>query len=146
MGSLTSLYYHIVFSTKHRDTILIGPIKPVVFKVFRNVAEKYNATIIAANGVDDHVHILLKMDTSQFVVDIIKEMKRLSSLIVNKTFETKFYWQRHYGIFSVSYSMVSTVKAYVCNQQEHHKKFDFLSELKQYALLTNELIDNDLYE
>jgi hypothetical protein len=39
-----------------------------------------------------------------------------------------FQWQTKYGAFSVSESSVDSVKAYVANQKEHHKKLTFQEE------------------
>ena len=39
-----------------------------------------------------------------------------------------FYWQNWYGAFSVSQSGVDTVKKYIANQKEHHKKKTFKEE------------------
>ncbi len=53
-------YITILYSLPNIEIQFLLIIRPVVFSFFRNIAEKYNATIIAANGVEDHVHILLK--------------------------------------------------------------------------------------
>jgi hypothetical protein len=43
----------------------------------------------------------------------------------------KAQWQRGYGAFSVSQSMVSTVRQYTANQREHHRTQDFKQECLQ---------------
>jgi hypothetical protein len=40
----------------------------------------------------------------------------------------EFEWQKGYGAFSVSPSMLRTVKAYVENQEEHHRARSFEDE------------------
>jgi hypothetical protein len=39
-----------------------------------------------------------------------------------------FAWQSGYGAFSVSYSQIVVVKAYILNQEQHHKKQTFQDE------------------
>ena len=39
-----------------------------------------------------------------------------------------FEWQKGYGAFSVSPSLVETVKAYIRNQGQHHRKRTFEEE------------------
>ena len=49
-----------------------------------------------------------------------------------------FGWQNGYGAFSVSASNIEQVKAYIANQEEHHRKFtfkeEFLTLLKRYRI------------
>lgn len=40
-----------------------------------------------------------------------------------------FQWQEGYGAFSVSPSVLETVKAYIRNQPKHHEKREFEAEL-----------------
>jgi len=43
----------------------------------------------------------------------------------------KFAWQDGFSVFSVSHSMVETVRKYIFNQQEHHRKTTFEEEGNQ---------------
>lgn len=53
-----------------------------------------------------------------------------------------FYWQDGYGAFSVNPSQVEVVKAYIQNQEEHHRKKTFQNEyrafLKKYNMECDE--------
>ena len=40
----------------------------------------------------------------------------------------RFEWQKGYGAFSVSPSLLPTVQAYIRNQEEHHKSRSFEEE------------------
>ena len=48
-----------------------------------------------------------------------------------KLTQSKFQWQEGYGAFSYSKSQVDSVVKYIHNQQEHHRKIDFLDEYKK---------------
>jgi putative transposase len=52
-----------------------------------------------------------------------------------------FYWQSRYGAFSVSQSNVPQVKAYIANQEEHHRRVPYQDELR--ALLRRHEIEFD---
>ncbi|MCA9260969.1 MAG: hypothetical protein KDA61_17260, partial [Planctomycetales bacterium] len=41
-----------------------------------------------------------------------------------------FYWQRGYGLFSVSPKDRDHAEAYVRNQEEHHRKYSFQEEYR----------------
>jgi putative transposase len=43
-----------------------------------------------------------------------------------------FRWQRGYAAFTVSYSMVGAVQAYIANQQHHHKRVSFREEFIEF--------------
>lgn len=147
MGSLYSVYLHIVFSTKNRVEILTDDIKENVFNIFKSVAGKRNAYILACNGMEDHVHLLIKAKLNINISDLIKEMKRISSFSINNSSRIRyFYWQHHYAAFSVSHSICPKVVSYINNQQIHHREQSFLQELESFAKTSNESIDVDFYE
>ena len=42
-----------------------------------------------------------------------------------------FYWQGGYGAFSISPAHVEPVRAYIANQEEHHKTVSFQDEFRR---------------
>jgi len=44
----------------------------------------------------------------------------------------EFHWQKGYGAYSVSQSKLETVKKYIQNQEEHHRKITFQEEYIQF--------------
>lgn len=74
---------------------------------------------------------------------MVKELKRGSSLwLKTKAPEMHdFAWQSGYGIFSVSFSQIESVRKYIANQEEHHRNMTFQDELRQ--LLHNHEMDFD---
>ena len=43
-----------------------------------------------------------------------------------------FQWQSGYGAFAVSYSQLDQVKAYLANQEQHHRKLSFQDEFLEF--------------
>jgi hypothetical protein len=44
----------------------------------------------------------------------------------------KFHWQNGYGAFSIGRSEVDPIRAYVENQEEHHRKKTFQEEFRSF--------------
>ena len=71
---------------------------------------------------------------------MVKEVKRGSSIWI----KTKgpgledFAWQNGYGIFSIGFSQIEAVRAYIAGQEEHHRRITFQDEfralLKRYEI------------
>ena len=42
-----------------------------------------------------------------------------------------FAWQNGYGIFSIGFSQIASVRSYIAAQEEHHRKVSFQDEFRQ---------------
>jgi REP element-mobilizing transposase RayT len=62
----------------------------------------------------------------------VQKIKTNTSRWLKRRFPThsKFAWQKGYAAFSVSPSQIPNVKAYIENQEEHHRKRSFREELR----------------
>ena len=76
------------------------------------------------NCTTDHIHLLVSLGAEQTVAKTAMLIKGESSFWVNrqKLIHGKFEWQDEYIALSVSYSAVEKVRAYISNQEEHHRK------------------------
>jgi len=77
------------------------------------------------------------------VSDVLKLIKANSSKWINdeKVLGRDFAWQVGYAAFSVSESQAETVRRYIRNQQEHHRRQPFREEL--IALLQRHSVQYD---
>jgi REP element-mobilizing transposase RayT len=84
--------------------------------------------------VEDHIHILSTLSRTCEASEMVKEVKRGSSLwIKTKSSDLHgFAWQNGYGIFSVGFSQVETVRNYIASQEEHHRKVSFQDEFREF--------------
>ncbi len=73
------------------------------------------------------MHLLLLIPPTHRICEVVQKMKANSSRWMN-LHERGFDWQKGYGAFSVSPSLVGTVKNYVLNQEEHHRRRSFEEE------------------
>lgn len=96
------------------------------------------------NSVPNHIHALVAMTPDVSISDLVRDIKRSSSLFINEQnwIRGRFSWQEGFGAFSYSRSHVDVVKRYIENQEAHHKKMTFREEyeslLKEYEIEYNE--------
>ena len=131
--SLSQIYLHAVFSTKHRFPWITQSIEEEVYRYIAGTCKKLECPLHKIGGVEDHVHILFELSKSGTPKDIIREIKANSSKWIKKKYPNceKFSWQRGYGLFSVGQSTYNTVSSYIENQKEHHKKISFQDEFEK---------------
>jgi REP-associated tyrosine transposase len=132
--SLTKLYAHLIFSTKNRKPYLDDQVRPRIHGYLATIVRELDSPFVVVGGVEDHVHILFDMGKMHAPVKFVEKIKRDSSKFV-KTLSTKyggFYWQRGYGIFSVSPTLREEAEAYIRSQEEHHRKKTFQEEYKSF--------------
>ena len=94
----------------------------------------------------DHLHIFFGMRPTQSLSDLMQDIKGGSSQWINdqKFLKSRFEWQQGFGAFSYSKSQVSSVIAYIHNQENHHAKSTFLEEYKEFLKIF-EIDYDDLY-
>ena|SRR5579863_262565 len=133
--SLAKILVHIIFSTYERRPLLRDKIlREELHRYLGGVLENHGCQPIIVGGVEDHVHILSTLSRTCEVAELVKELKRGSSLwIKSKSPESKaFAWQHGYGIFSIGYSQIDDAKRYIEGQEQHHRKISFQDEYRQF--------------
>jgi REP element-mobilizing transposase RayT len=73
--SYSSLWVHLIWSTKNREPILTRLLKQEVYKVVNEVASDHEIYLDCINGVENHVHLLIRLRTDQSIADIVKTIK-----------------------------------------------------------------------
>ena len=121
------LYYHLIFSVKNRSRLLAPEIED---KIFSHIIEKCSdkrCNVIEINGVEDHVHILVKAIPSVSISQLVKHVKGSSSHWINsnKLTAQRFSWQVGYNAITVSESKVQVVTSYIKKQKTHHASQSF---------------------
>ncbi|MDF1549529.1 MAG: IS200/IS605 family transposase [Bacteroidales bacterium] len=142
--SLSKVYIHITFSTKHRQTFIDDQIKTSLLEYLGGICKGLECNPIKIGGHSDHVHVFFLLSKKIAQMTLMEELKKQSS----KWIKTKgkayanFYWQNGYGIFSVNPVESDIVVKYIENQAEHHKKISFQDEfrafLKKYKIAYDE--------
>lgn len=129
-----SVWLHIIWSTKLRKPSLFRSFRFDLFNYLKSYASKKDITLDIVNGVEDHIHLLIRLKTTQSISEVVNLLKGASSrwINVNSDFEDKFQWQNGYGIFSISERDIPKVRNYIYNQEKHHKSMSYLQELNRF--------------
>lgn len=131
--SLSKVYVHIVFSTKHRFRKIDREIEKPLFEYLGGICRKLECNPVQIGGYQNHVHILCLLSRKITQMKLLEEVKKSSSKWIKTKGETyhSFYWQDGYGIFSISSTHVPAVIHYIQNQRKHHTKSSFKDEFRE---------------
>ncbi len=129
--SYSSLWVHLIWSTKNREPVLNASLKQEVFKVINDIANDHEVYLDCINGVEDHVHLLVRLRTDQTVADIVKTIKGNSWEYFKDDPDKYITWQDGFAAFSVSAGHIKRVRNYIYNQEQHHSEKSFSDELKE---------------
>ena len=75
----TSLHYHLVFSTKHREPWLGPESRSRVHEYLGGTIRGMKGVAHAVGGTGDHVHVLAGLKASHRLADVVRELKSESS-------------------------------------------------------------------
>ena len=86
------------------------------------------------NGEADHVHCLISLACDQNIAQVMKLLKGERSHFANnqKMYEVELDWADDHYAVSLSQSQVETVRTYIKNQEEHHRKKTFEEECREF--------------
>jgi hypothetical protein len=95
------------------------------------VVRGLGAVAETVGGVEDHAHLLVGFRTTNPPADVVRELKKASSVWAADRYDPLFGWQEGYGIFSVSWTHVASVRRYIERQEVHHRKTSFMDEFRR---------------
>jgi|SRR5690606_6357943 len=133
-NTYNQIFIHIIFAVKYRRALIRYEWKEELFAVIGNLINESGSKTIIVNGVEDHVHCLIRLKPDISVSEVVKIAKAKSSKWLNESryLDSRFEWQSGFGAFSHNKSQLPVVKRYIQNQEEHHKKKTFLREYVQF--------------
>jgi putative transposase len=115
--------YHLVWLTKYRYKVLVGPIAARLRALLIQGCEARGMTIIEGSVGKDHVHMLISCPTSLAPSKIVQYLKGRSSRLIQDEFPElkKRYWGQHLwarGYFCATVGSVTkeTIQNYIANQ------------------------------
>jgi putative transposase len=85
----------------------------------------------AVGGVADHVHLLVSLKTTHAPAQLVRELKKASSVWAAEHHDSRFSWQDGYSIFSEGWRECPRLRSYIAGQEEHHQVVPFVEELKR---------------
>jgi REP element-mobilizing transposase RayT len=132
--TLVSLYVHIIFSTKHRQNIILERDEPDLYAYIGGILNNNKSKLLAGNGTANHSHLLVSMAKTLALSELVGDIKRDSSVWIKSRGlrYSKFHWQDGYGAFSVGHTQLPAVKRYIARQKEHHATVSFKDEFRYF--------------
>ena len=138
--SYVNLLYHVVFSTKDREPLIVEALQPRLYEYLGGIVRKHGGAPLAVNGAEDHVHLFARLRQDIALSEVVRDLKASSSGWMHKVFPglKDFMWQRGYGAFTVSESRACAVRRYVERQKVRHRhqgfKEEFVSVLRAHGV------------
>lgn len=134
MKSYSSIWIHCVWTTKNRQPLLDKKFRIQVFQCIKQDALENEYIMDVINGIEDHVHCLIRLMPSQRLSDLLKQIKGSSSRYINEGqyLKSKFSWQVGYGAISVSPDNLDIIRKYIINQERHHQHWKLDEELSRF--------------
>ena len=107
----------------------------------RGKAIGLGATVLALNGIADHVHLVATVPPRLALATFIGQVKGVASVKTNKAglTPTPFFWQEEYGVFSFDQKRLPNFVHYVEHQKQHHAKHVAIAVLERTDQHTNML-------
>lgn len=124
---------HLVWATWDRLPLIDTASERRLYREIESEALKMRCTVLALNGMPDHVHVVLIVPSTVAIADLVKQLKGASSHFYNHVLkpEMPFKWQGTYGAFTVSRWDVDKIVAYVKSQKQHHADATLLPDWEE---------------
>lgn len=117
---------HVVFCTKYRYQILIGPVEVHLKRLIGEICISYKWLVESIEIMPDQVHLFLQIDPFVTPVNVVKTIKSITAVQVFTLFpnlKSKQFWgsglwskDTYYG--SVGQVNEETIKKYIENQKK----------------------------
>jgi REP element-mobilizing transposase RayT len=113
MGSTYySLHYHWVCSTKERRPFIQPDWRPRLHEYLGGTIRGLVGMPLKIGGVVDHVHALIGLKPTHCLSDLVRELKKASSVWAATHHERQFEWQEGYSVRG--YLLHSTYHCRLC--------------------------------
>jgi len=134
-----NILIHTVFSTKNRESWISSSLRERLYPYMCGIARENGLKVLCIGGTDNHIHILLSLDSTTSIAQAMQLIKGGSSKWIHETFPELrlFSWQEGYGAFSIGISNVDETKKYIENQEKHHSKESFRDEYLKFLRKNN---------
>ena len=122
MSTYTQIYVQTVFSVYNREPLLNKNWRDRLYNYIIAIINNHKHNVLAIGGTEDHIHIFFCHNQNQTIPDLMRQVKRDSSIWIKNEnlIKCRFAWQEGYGAFSYSKSQADIIIEYIRNQEKHH--------------------------
>lgn len=124
---------HVVFSTKERRSLIREELAPGLHAYLAGTARRLECECFRVGGVEDHVHLAMRLAGTRPAAKVVSELKTSSSVWMKEQGIAGFAWQRGYGLFSVGPADLGELVRYIDGQKAHHAKRSFEEEIRGFC-------------
>lgn len=129
-NTYSQLFVQLVFAVKGREAAIAEPLREPLQQYIAGIVRQQGQKLLAIYCMPDHLHLLIGMEPTCCLSDLVREIKRSSTVYIKNELRPgrAFYWQEGFGAFSYAKSQVDVVCRYIHNQPTHHRKRTFRDE------------------
>ncbi|MCL5994890.1 MAG: IS200/IS605 family transposase [Chloroflexi bacterium] len=127
-------YYHLVWTTKNRETLIQPEVEKRLYAYMTAKAAELGVYVYAINGTSDHIHLVVSIPPKHAIADVVQRLKGASSHDLG-TQGIAFEWQRGYGVLTMGEKQRPVAEAYVNHQKTHHAALTTIAALEYCAEL-----------
>jgi len=91
-----------------------------------------DCTPLAIGGIEDHVHLLVRLSPRIAVAQLVGQIKGASSHAAKHAIRPDhfFKWQGSFGAFTIGLRSIDQVCGYIQNQKKHHAERTVINALE----------------
>lgn len=117
-----SKYIHLVFNTKYRLNNISDRLIKYFYDYFQEYLSKQSIQMLACNGHQNHIHLLIRFEKDIDLPAIVKGLKGGVARQINQSRlnEDKFKWGVGYFAQRIRNDRINQLIQYIENQKEHH--------------------------
>lgn len=134
MSAVTAIY-HIVINTHNREMTLPLESCDNLYRYIAQVVNNSQSTLLAINGIENHIHLLINLQPSVRLSDLVRDIKLSTSQWIKRnlvSFPQFNGWGKEYGAFTYALRDKEMVANYIRNQRTHHKRESFEDEFRKH--------------
>ena len=131
----TFLFAHVIWTVSGRRPLLKRTLRKVLCAQLVKMGEETGIGVMAADGHDDHVHVLLRLHAVQHLMGVVRQLQSGSMdwLRGTRMVPDDFAWDEGFMAYSVSPSAVKQVEEYLANQETYHQARGLDQELEVFG-------------
>ena len=136
-NTYSKIYIQIVFAIQNREASIQLSWETELHKYITGIIQEKGQKMLAINGTENHIHILIGMKPTCCLSDLVRETKKSSTKFVEEKnlCPHKFQWQEGFGAFSYGHSQLDVIIRYIANQKNHHQHKSFKDEYMGFLKL-----------
>jgi putative transposase len=125
------LLVHVVFSTADRRWVLDDD--ATLGQIMRSVTHRHGGELLGCGNADDHVHLVVRVDPSVPLAQLVQRVKGASSYLWNRRMIRRVHWQAGYWAQSIDHRSLPEILRYVADQRGRHARGEVDASREQSA-------------